>query len=244
MFEDLFDDVLKDILDIEDDKRTDDITQYVAFVLDRSSSMFSIKEAAISAFNEQLDTLRKESGSDINTLVTVTQFNEAVELGETVPLPTIEMLTEDTYQPGGMTALYDAIGETTIQVAKRYREDKSDAAVLFVVVTDGFENASRQYHQAQIKSMIEELEKTDRWTFTFLAANQNPLETAVAGMGMKAGNVMNFMATQDGMSSASTSMSCSTSSYMASRKMGEKTTDTFYDDNKAVLGKTEEEENG
>jgi hypothetical protein len=55
---------------------------------------------------------------------------------------------------------------------------------------------------------------------------------------------MNFMATQDGMSSASTSMSCSTSSYMASRKMGEKTTDTFYDDNKAVLGKTEEEENG
>jgi Mg-chelatase subunit ChlD len=137
MFNDLFDDVLKDILDIEDDKRTDDITQYVAFVLDRSSSMLSIKEAAISAFNEQLDTLRKESGSDINTLVTVTQFNEAVELGETKPLPTIEMLTEDTYQPGGMTALYDAIGETTIQVAKRYREDKSDAAVLFVVVTDG-----------------------------------------------------------------------------------------------------------
>jgi uncharacterized protein YegL len=234
MFKDLFDDVLKDILDIEDDKRTDDITQYVAFVLDQSGSMKDIRQAAIDAFNEQLQTLRKESGADIKTLVTVTKFNDSVELGESKLLASIDDLNEKTYMPDGLTALFDAMGETTLQIAKQYKEDDSDAAVLFVVVTDGHENASRKYNQQRIKSMVEELEKTGRWTYTFLAANQNPLETAVAGMGMKSGNVMDFMATDAGMKGASTSMSTSTSSYMASRKVGAKMSDEFY--------KTEEEE--
>jgi hypothetical protein len=244
MFNDLFDDVLKDILDIEDDKRTDDITQYVAFVLDQSGSMKDIRQAAIDAFNEQLQTLRKESGADIKTLVTVTKFNEDIELGESKILATVKDLNESTYMPDGLTALFDAMGDTVLQVAKQYKEDDSDAAVLFVVITDGIENASTRYNQQRIKSMVEELEKTDRWTFTFLAANQNPLETAVAGMGMKAGNVMAFMSTEKGMSSASTSMSASTSSYMASRKMRETTTDTFYDkeeeDEGEKVGKTKD----
>jgi uncharacterized protein YegL len=228
MFDDMFDDVLKDILDIKDDERTDDITQYVAFVLDRSSSMQSIKQAAIDAFNEQLQTLKNES-DDIRTLVTVTTFDTVPQLGEPVDLDAIQELNEKTYRPNGMTALYDAIGETALTVAKQYKKDKSDAAVLFVIVTDGYENASVKFNQQRIKSMVEELENTGRWTFTFLAANQNPLETAVMGMGMKVGNVMDFMATDVGMRGSSTVMSSSTSTYMASRKMGMKMSDTFYE---------------
>jgi len=241
MFDDMFDDILKDIVDDKDKDRTDDITQYVAFVLDQSGSMLDIRQAAIDAFNEQLQTLRKESGADIKTLVTVTKFNTVPILGEPVSLEYIQELNEKTYLPGGMTALFDAIGETALVVAKQYKEDDSDAAVLFVIITDGHENASVKFTQQRVKSMVEELEGTDRWSFTFLAANQNPLETAVAGMGMKIGNVMNFMATQDGMSSASTSMSCSTSSYMAQRKMGETKTEEFY---KTDDGKDEGEEVG
>jgi uncharacterized protein YegL len=244
MFNDLFDDVLKDILDIEDDKRTDDITQYVAFVLDQSGSMLDIRQAAIDAFNEQLQTLRKESGADIKTMVTVTKFNDGVELGESKLLASIDDLSEKTYMPNGLTALFDAMGDTILQVAKQYKDDDSDAAVLFVIVTDGHENASCNYRQDRIKSMVKELEKTGRWTFTFLAANQDPLETAVAELGMKSGNVMNFMATDAGMKMSGSAMSCSTSSYMASRKMGETTTDTFYDkeeeDEGEKVGKTKD----
>ena len=240
MFNDMFDDILKDIVDEKDKDRTDDITQYVAFVLDQSDSMNSIKQAAIDAFNEQLQVLRKESDG-VKTLVTVTKFSTVPTLGEPVSLEYIEELNEMTYRPSGMTALYDAIGETALVIAKQYKEDDSDAAVLFVIITDGHENASVKFNQQRVKSMVEELEGTDRWTFTFLAANQNPLETAVAQMSMKVGNVMAFNATEDGMTSASTSMSYSTSSYMADRKMGETKTDTFY---KTDDGKDEGEEIG
>jgi len=240
MFDDMFDDILKDIVDEKDKDRTDDITQYVAFVLDQSDSMNSIKQAAIDAFNEQLQVLRKESDG-VKTLVTVTKFSTVPTLGEPVSLEYIEELNEMTYRPSGMTALFDAIGETALVIAKQYREDNSDAAVLFVIITDGHENASVKFNQQRVKSMIEELEGTDRWSFTFLAANQNPLETAVAGMGMKVGNVMNFMATDAGMKGASTSMSSSTSSYMADRKIGKTKTDTFY---KTDDGKDEEEDIG
>jgi len=230
MFEDLgFGDLLDDILENDKDKvRTEDITQYVAFVMDRSGSMLDIKEKAISAFNEQLLTLRKESGADIRTLVTTTMFNDFVEPGDVVPLASVDELNENTYRPSGLTALFDAIGETTLKVAKRYRDDESDAAVLFVIITDGLENASMKFNQDRIKSMVKELEKTDRWSFTFLAANQNPLETAVGAMGFHAGNVMSFNADTEGMMGATVDMSKGLASTYDARRAGHTQTSTFY----------------
>lgn len=229
MFEDLgFDDLLDDILGDKDKPRTDDITQYVAFVIDQSGSMLDIKEKAISAFNEQLQTLRKESGADIKTLVTITKFNDFVTPGDVVPLVSIDELDDSTYRPSGLTALFDAIGETTLKVAKRYRDDDSDAAVLFVIITDGKENASMKFNQDRIKSMVKELEKTDRWSFTFLAANQNPLETAVGAMGFAAGNVMQFQADAEGMMGATVDMTKGLASTYDARRAGHTQTSTFY----------------
>jgi len=229
MFSDLgFDDLINDIVGDKDKVRTDDITQYVAFVIDRSGSMTSIKEKAISAFNEQLLTLRKESGADIRTLVTTTMFNDFVEPGDVVPLSTVDELNENTYKPSGLTALFDAIGETTLKVAKRYRDDDSDAAVLFVIITDGLENASMTFNQDRIKSMVKELEATDRWSFTFLAANQNPLETAVGELGLQMGNVMQFQADNAGMVGATVDMSKGLSATYDARRAGHTQTSTFY----------------
>jgi uncharacterized protein YegL len=229
MFGDLgFDDLIDDIVGDKDKVRTDDITQYVAFVIDKSGSMMDIKEKAISAFNEQLLTLRKESGADIKTLVTTTMFKDFVEPGDVVPLSTVEELNEDTYRPSGLTALFDAIGETVLKVAKRYRDDDSDAAVLFVIITDGLENASMTFNQDRIKSMVKELEKTDRWSFTFMAANQNPLETAVMGLGLHQGNVMDFMTTDEGVAGATVDMSKGISATYDARRLGETQTSTFY----------------
>jgi uncharacterized protein YegL len=229
MFGDLgFDDLINDIVGDKDKVRTDDITQYVAFVLDQSGSMLDIKETAISAFNEQLQILRKESGSDIRTLVTVTKFNDFVKSGNVVPLVSVDDLNEDTYRPSGLTALFDAIGETVLSVAKRYRDDDSDAAVLFVIITDGKENASMKFNQDRIKSMVKELEGTDRWSFTFLAANQNPLETAVAELGLQTGNVMSFQADTEGMMGATVDMSKGITSTYDARRLGQTQTRCFY----------------
>ncbi len=229
MFGDLgFDDLIDDIVGDKDKVRTDDITQYVAFVIDRSGSMTSIKQKAIDSFNEQLQTLRKKSGADIRTLVTTTMFNDFVEPGDVVPLASVEELTSQAYKPSGLTALFDAIGETTLKVAKRYREDDSDAAVLFVIITDGLENASMTFNQDRIKSMVTELEKTDRWSFTFLAANQNPLETAVGSLGLQMGNVMQFRADNAGMAGATVDMSKGISATYDARRLGETQTSTFY----------------
>lgn len=241
MFGDLgFDDLIDDIVGDKDKVRTDDITQYVAFVLDQSGSMLDIKEKAISAFNEQLLTLRKESGADIKTLVTVTKFNDFVVPGDVVPLVSVDELDENTYRPSGLTALFDAIGETVLKIAKRYRDDDSDAAVLFVIVTDGLENASMKFNQDKIKGMVKELEGTDRWSFTFLAANQNPLETAVRGMGLHQGNVMDFMATDEGVASATVDMSKGISATYDARRLGQTQTSTFYSQADA---KDEDEDN-
>ena len=224
-----FGDILDDILKTDPDKeRTEDITQYVAFVIDSSGSMLDIKQKAIDSFNEQLQTLRKESGSDIRTLVSTTTFNDVVSVGSVKPLPTVEELDENTFRPSGLTALFDAIGETTLKVAKKYREDYTNAAVLMVIITDGLENASMKFNQEKIKSMVKELEGTDRWTFTFLAANQNPLETAVRGMGLHQGNVMNFMATDAGMSKGSGDMTVGLASTYDARRRGMTNTSNFY----------------
>lgn len=230
MFKDLgLGDLLDDILETDKDKvRTDDITQYVAFVIDQSGSMLDIKDVAMSAFNEQLQTLRKESGADIKTLVTITKFNDRVDIGSIAPLVTIDELNEHTYRPAGLTALFDAIGETTLEVAKRYRDDDSDAAVLFVIITDGLENASMTFNQDRLKSMVTELEKTDRWSFTFLAANQNPLETAVGDLGLKMGNVMSFTPDSYGVRNASMNMAKGLACTYDARKLGETKTETFY----------------
>jgi hypothetical protein len=202
--------------------------------------MADIKEKAISAFNEQLQTLRKESGADIKTLVTITKFNDFVTPGDVVPLVSVDELNEDTYRPSGLTALFDAIGETTLKVAKRYRDDDSDAAVLFVIITDGKENASMKFNRDRIKSMVKELEGTDRWSFTFLAANQNPLETAVGELGLQMGNVMSFNADDLGVAAASINMSHGIATTYDARRAGETQTNTFYSQTDA---KDEDEDN-
>ncbi len=243
MFGDLgFDDLIDDIVGDKDKVRTDDITQYVAFVIDRSGSMTSIKQKAIDAFNEQLQTLRKESGADIKTLVTITKFNDFVTPGDVIPLVSVDELNEDTYKPSGLTALFDAIGETTLSVAKRYKDDDSDAAVLFVIITDGKENASMKFNQDRIKSMVTELEKTDRWSFTFLAANQNPLETAVGELGLKMGNVMQFTPTHDGVATASMDMAKGFTSTYDARRLKQSKIETFYSQTDMTVKDKDEDE--
>jgi len=231
-FDDIFDQI-NDLIDNPIEDRTDKKTQYVAFVLDMSGSMFSIKDVAINSFNEQLQELKKQD--DIETKVIITIFNSApvmMDGVDVVSLESVEELNEHTYFPNGMTALYDAIGFTVNKVLQTYKDDKDDTAVLFVVITDGQENNSMEFNQQSIKKMTEELEKTERWTFTYLGANVNPLETAVAAMSYQLSNTMSWQADQQGTVRMSDTLSKGINEYYTMRRGGGNMTSCFFNDTK------------
>jgi len=222
-----FEDILDDILKTDKDKeRTEDITQYVAFVIDESGSMGIRKTQAIEDFNKQIDTLYSESGEDITTRVIMTKFNEVVKPGDVVSLDEITKLSDDNYNPGGYTALYDAIGETAVRLMQRYRKDDSDAAVLMVVITDGQENASKEYNADNIKSLIKKLEGTGRWTFSYMGiGSQKEMFTRAASiMGFSGGNVA---IAKDTISGRAMNFTGTQTLYQA-RRAGETQTASFY----------------
>lgn len=149
----------------------------VAFLLDRTGSMESVKKETIGGFNGYLDELnKKKEGKDI--IFHFTQFDTiSIDvLADSVPLKNVKKLTEETYQPRGGTPLYDAIGKTIRAIEEKANGHK----VLFVTLTDGEENSSSEWTQATIKDLIKEKESKHHWTFSYIgvspeawAANQH-----------------------------------------------------------------------
>jgi hypothetical protein len=157
----------------------------INFVLDETGSMLICKEATISGFNEYIDTLKNDK--KVKYTMTLTRFNSAKIHIDYVNkrLEDVPQLTEDTYKPDNLTPLYDAIGQTISKVEK---EKVSPKDVLFVIMTDGQENASKEYEQKTIFSLIKE--KTSKgWTFAFLGANQDAYVEA-GRIGVLAGNAV------------------------------------------------------
>lgn len=225
------------------------VKTYVAIILDKSGSMDTIKNEAINHFNEQLQVLKEESNAPdkvakkmlqneesnaVETHVTFVTFNNNVEtLIENDDVNNISEIDDSTYKPGGTTALYDAIGET-IEKFQSYSDiNDSNVSVLFTIITDGQENASEKFNgengRKKVKSQIDELQKTGKWTFTFMGANQDVMETAVDGLGIRAGNTMSFDYSAEGMTLASDTHSMSTRAYFTARREGNLSVTSFYD---------------
>ena len=209
-------------------------TTHVALILDRSSSMSSIREEAIGAFNDQLRVIREESEDGTPNLVTLTTFATTVDdfqFFDEAPKQ-IPTLTLDRYQPGGSTALLDAIMKTVDAFRKLPDADDPDTSFLVAVITDGEENSSQEYSlrndgPKRVGETIKELEATQRWTFTYLCANVDPTKIQRT-LNISAGNTMSFTADRSGTVAASTFHSASTSNYLKARKMGLTSTPTFY----------------
>ena len=204
----------------------------VNFVLDETGSMQIIKEATINGVNEYFGTLRNTKG---RVYLTLTQFNSnKVEVvHEHVIMSKVPDLNEETYRPDLFTPLYDAIGKTIKATQERIDKRKTKPAVLFVIMTDGLENASKEYTQGGIFKLIEEKTK-DGWTFVFLGANQDSYVVAQS-MGIPVRNAANFVPTGAGVAKGMSVMGASTSNYLDS---GSQQTDSFIIDD----GTNEEEE--
>ena len=150
-------------------------------ILDKSGSMQSIREAAISGFNETLNGIKKAQekfGDTQEHFVTLVAFCscERKVIFDKAPVAETQQLTLKDYVPCCCTPLYDAMGFTLTGMRKDVA-DAGDAVVVVTVITDGLENASREYTGAAVKKLVEEL-KGDGWTFTYMGANQNSSEVA------------------------------------------------------------------
>lgn len=169
--------------DKDDDEGDDPSHLNVIFLLDESGSMSSCKDQTISGFNEYIQTLQKEK-KKINVSLTKFSSTNVNIVYSNVPISKVSLLTNDSYSPSGDTPLYDAIGRTVNQ-------DKENKKTLFIILTDGEENASKEYHRDDIVNLIKEQEKTG-WSFVYLGADQNAWGHAQHLGILHSGNVLSY----------------------------------------------------
>ncbi len=153
-------------------------TTELVFILDRSGSMGGLEADTIGGFNSMIEKQKTEPG---NALVTTVLFDhESETLHDRIALDSVPTMTDRDYFVRGSTALLDAVGETVerIRTIHRYaRREDVPARTLFVITTDGMENASRKYSLKKVKELIEQ-QKKDDWEFLFLGANIDAVSAA------------------------------------------------------------------
>lgn len=211
-------------------------TILVNFVLDETGSMQSCLEPTISGFNEYVQGLQKDKKKKY--LFTLTQWDarrfKVVYNSE--PIKNVKPLTKETYVPGDMTPLYDAIAKTIIAVDAKINNENKKYAVLCVIMTDGHENASREYTLEAVRALIQAKEKMG-WTFVYLGANQDAWAVGQT-LGLHIGNTMSYDTKKT--KGAFRGLAVNTALYASSgRGCGQSTMDFFED--KSAYEKSEED---
>lgn len=150
----------------------------IVFILDRSGSMAGLESDAIGGFNGMIEKQSKQEGE---TLVTAVLFDHEVDVLWSAVSANDVFLTEKEYFARGTTALLDAIGKTMNEVGHRLNllnEDQRPEKVIFVIITDGMENASREFSYASINEKIQHQEEKYGWEFIFAGANMDAVKEA------------------------------------------------------------------
>lgn len=164
----------------------------LVFVLDRSGSMRGLESDTIGGFNSMIEKLRREPGE---ALVTTVLFDDRYEvIHDRFRIDRLRPLTEKDYFARGCTALLDAVGKTIdkmIRIQKYLPEEERAEKVIFVITTDGLENASREYSYKRLQEMIEYQKEKYNWEFIFLGANMDAV-TEAAKFGISADRAVTF----------------------------------------------------
>lgn len=169
----------------------------LVFILDRSGSMHGLESDTIGGFNSMIDRQKEQEGS---VLVTTVLFSDtASTLHDRLPLEKIEPLTGRDYTTGGCTALLDSVGAAIEHISlihKYARPEDIPAHTVFIITTDGMENASHRYTQPQVKALIE-AKKSIGWEFLFLGANIDAV-SAADDIGIRADRAVRYCADSTG----------------------------------------------
>lgn len=183
-------------------------------IIDRSGSMEHVKQEAIAGINTFLEDQKAVPGDATLTLV---RFDTEYEIiHNATPIAQVPPLDETTYQPRGMTALYDAIGRTIDDVGRRLSktpEADRPAHVIVAILTDGLENASSDYTSDRVRQMIEHQQSVYGWDVIYLGANQDAFAES-RKIGIVAQNTRQWQATSDG----TLQVACNLSSMISERR--------------------------
>ena len=151
----------------------------MVFILDKSGSMSGLEKDTIGGFNSMIERQKKEPGEAL--VSTILFSNESKVIHDRVELSKIEPMTDRQYRVGGCTALLDAIGGAVHHIAnvhKYAREEDRPAKTIFVITTDGMENASRAYTYDEVQRMVKHEQEKYGWEFLFLGANMDAISAA------------------------------------------------------------------
>lgn len=178
-------------------EKTNNTTELV-FILDRSGSMAGLESDTIGGFNALIEKQRKEDGECYVSTVLFDNVSEV--LHDRISLKDVPKMTEADYTVRGCTALIDAIGGAIHHIGnihKYARPEDVPAHTMFVITTDGLENASRYYSGDQVKKMIEREKEQYGWEFLFIGANIDAVETA-KNIGISRDRTVNYRADKQG----------------------------------------------
>ena len=191
----------------------------IVFILDRSGSMAGLEKDTIGGFNAMIEKQKAEEGEAY--ISTVLFDNESVVIHDRISLDRIPKLTEKEYYVRGCTALLDAVGGAIHHIGnvhKYAREEDRPAKTLFVITTDGMENASRYYSYEKVKEMITRHQEKYGWEFLFLGANMDAAREA-ARFGISEDRAANYHADHQGTSVIYKAVSETVSNFRACRPM-------------------------
>ena len=165
----------------------------LVFIFDKSGSMAGLEADTIGGFNSMIERQKKEEGEAL--VSTVLFANRSTVIHDRVDLQKIEPMTDKQYCVGGCTALIDAIGGAIHHIGnvhKYAREEDRPEHTVFVITTDGMENASHCYSSDEVKAMVEKQKNKYGWEFLFLGANIDAVETA-GRFGIAEDRAVNFV---------------------------------------------------
>lgn len=170
----------------------------LVFILDRSGSMSGLEGDTIGGYNAMLAKQKKEPGEAV---ITTVLFDDKYELlHDRINLRGIAPITDKMYYVRGSTALLDAVGLTIQKISKAQKQtlpDERAERVMFVITTDGMENASREFSYEKVHQMIEDQKSQAGWEFIFLGANMDAAATAKR-FGIEENRATSYMADSEG----------------------------------------------
>ena len=170
----------------------------LVFILDRSGSMSGLESDTIGGFNSMIEKQKKEAGKAV--VSTVLFDNESVVIHDRLPLESVPRITEREYFTRGCTALLDAVGGAIHHIGnvhKYARKEDIPEKTLFIITTDGYENASKRYDYEKVRKMIERQKEKYGWEFLFLGANIDAAAEAKR-FGISADRAVTYKCDEDG----------------------------------------------